>query len=43
MTHRVQNHPSLILAVGTQVVALKSIMGQHGRRHCNPVTQSCVH
>lgn len=31
MTHRVHNHPSLILAVGTQVVALKSIMGQHGR------------
>lgn len=31
MTHRVHNHPSLILAVGTQVVALKNIMGQHGR------------
>src|SRR5262245_9677841 len=31
MTHRVHHHANLILAIGTQVVALKNIMGQHGR------------
>lgn len=31
MTHRVHYHHNLILSVGTQVVALKPIMGQHGR------------
>lgn len=30
MTHRVHHHAGLILAIGTQVVALKNIMGQHG-------------
>jgi predicted nucleotidyltransferase len=31
MSHRVHFHQNLILAIGTQVVALKPIMGQHGR------------
>jgi uncharacterized protein len=31
MPHRVHYHQNLILAIGTQVVALKPIMGQHGR------------